>query len=136
MSTASPAASPLGSHPGVEILTEDRVRDQVSAAEELLFLGHREPAFVAAGVAAEGALRLSAAGLAGPTASPAALLEALLAMRAITDFEYDLLLEALKVRDALVRGYAPADPTAIDHDRVAHVVAITIRLLEYVHATS
>ena len=132
MGRVSLATTPIEAGFEVEILAEDRVRDQLSAAEELLFLGHREPALVAAGVALEGALRLSAAGLAGTTASAAALLEALLAIRAVTDPEYDLLLDVLKARDRLVRGYAPADPNALREDGVAEVVAITIRLLEHV----
>ena len=133
MGPASLATIPIGSGFDVEILSEDRVRDQLSAAEELMFLGHGEPALVAAGAALEGALRLSAARRAGPTASAAALLEALLAARAVSDVEYDLLLDVLKARDCLVRGFAPADPQPLDDEPVGEVVAITIRLLEQVH---
>src|SRR2546423_4882938 len=61
------------------ILSEESVRDQLSAAEELVYVGHKEPALVAARAALEGALRCRASGLAGPTASAGALLEALLA---------------------------------------------------------
>src|SRR3954452_12129105 len=112
-----------------EILSENLVRDQLSAAEELLYVGHREPALVAAGAALEGALRLSAGGLAGPGASAAALLEALLALRALDDRDYELLYETLEDRDKLVRGYAPAEGAA-DPARLTEVFGIVIRLLE------
>src|SRR3954464_2055640 len=112
-----------------EILSENLVRDQLSAAEELIYVGHREPALVAAGAALEGALRLSAGGVAGPGASAAALLEALLALRALDDREYDLLYQALEARDRLVRGYAPEEGAA-DEERISEVLAIVIRLLK------
>ncbi len=121
--TPSEAALP------VEILSENRVRDQLSAAEELIYVGHREPELVAAGAALEGALRLSAGGVAGPGASAAALLEALLALRALDDREYDVLYEALEARDRLVRGYAPEEGAA-DEERIYEVLAIVVRLLE------
>src|SRR3954464_3768036 len=113
-----------------EILSENLVRDQLSAAEELIYVGHREPALVAAGAALEGALRLSAGGVAGPGASAAALLEALLALRALDDREYDLLYQALEVRDRLVRGPPPACPAAVPRERIEAVLAIVVRLLE------
>src|SRR3954464_8220563 len=95
-----------------EILSENLVRDQLSAAEELVYVGHREPALVAAGAPLEGALRLSAGGAAGPGASAAALLDALLALRALDDREYGVLHGALEARDRLVRGYAPEQGAA------------------------
>ena len=113
----------------LEILGENRVRDQLSAAEELIYIGHREPALVAAGAALEGALRLSAGGVAGPRASAPALLEALLALRSLDDREYDLLYEALEARDRLVQGYAPERGT-VDPERIRHVLWIVVRLLE------
>src|SRR3954452_15823100 len=112
-----------------EILSENLVRDQLSAAEELIYVGHREPALVAAGAALEGALRLSAGGVAGPGASAAALLEALLALRALDDREYDVLYESLEARDRLVCGYAPEEGAA-EPERISEVLAIVIRLLE------
>src|SRR3954453_7105697 len=124
------ATTPVQDGIGVEILGEHRVRDQLSAAEELLYVGHREPALVAAGAALEGTLRLSAAGVAGPGASAAALLEALLALRALDDREYDLLYEALEARDRLVRGYAPEYEAPVDPDRTRAVLMIVVRLLE------
>jgi hypothetical protein len=124
------ATTPAETDFDVEILDEDLVRDQLSAAEELIYVGHREPALVAAGAALEGALRLSAGALAGPGASAAALLEALLALRALDDGEYDLLYEALEVRDRLVCGYAPECDAAVQRDRIDAVLAIVVRLLE------
>src|SRR4051812_3301227 len=121
--TPSPAAVP------VEVLGENRVRDQLSAAEELVYVGHREPALVAAGAALEGALRLSAGGVAGPGASAAALLEALLALRALDDREYDVLYESLEARDRLVCGYTPEEGAA-EHERISEGLATVIRLLE------
>src|SRR4051794_26981408 len=129
MALFSLATTPVRDGIGVELLGEHRVRDQLSAAEELLYVGHREPALVAAGAALEGTLRLSAGGVAGPGASAAALLEALLALRALDDREYDLLYETLEARDKLVRGYAPAQG-ASDRARISAVFAIVVRLLE------
>jgi hypothetical protein len=130
MGRFSLATTPVGPRFEVEVLHEDLVRDQLSAAEELIYVGHREPALVAAGAALEGALRLCAAELAGPTASAAALLEALLAVRIVSDLEYELLYEALSARDRLVCGYAPDYPAAVHPDRIELVVAIVVRLLE------
>ena len=112
------------------MLGEDLVRDQLSAAEELTYVGHREPALVAAGAALEGALRLAAGRLAGSTASAGALLEALMAMAAVDDDEYELLFEALEARDRLMRGYAPDDWAAARPERIESVLAIVVRLLE------
>ena len=130
MGPFSLATTPAERDFDVEVLDEDLVRDQLSAAEELIYVGHREPALVAAGAALEGALRLSARALAGPGASAAALLEALLALRALDDREYDLLYEALEARDRLVRGYAPECDAAVDRERIEAVLAIVVRLLE------
>jgi hypothetical protein len=129
MAPFSLATTPSPAAVGAEILSESRVRDQLSAAEELAYVGHREPALVAAGAALEGALRLSAGGVAGHGASAAALLEALLALQALDDLEYDVLYEALEARDRLVRGYAPEEGAA-DPQRIDDVLTIVIRLLE------
>jgi hypothetical protein len=129
MAPFSPATTPSQMAVAVEILSESRVRDQLSAAEELVYVGHREPALVAAGAAVEGTLRLSAGGVAGPGASAGALLEALLALRALDDREYEVLYEALEARDRLMRGYAPEEGAA-DEERIYEVLAIVIRLLE------
>jgi uncharacterized protein YutE (UPF0331/DUF86 family) len=112
------------------ILSEESVRDQLSAAEELVYVGHREPALVAAGAALEGALRVRAGGMAGPNASVGALLEALLSMGAVDEGEYDLLLHALAARDRLIHGYSPQRCDTTDPDRIWSVLQVTIRLLE------
>jgi hypothetical protein len=113
-----------------EVLDEERVRDQLSAAEELMYVGHREPALLAAGVALEGAIRLRAGSLAGHSASAGALLEALLCYDAVGECDYDLLYETLAARDRLVHGFAPRNIEAASRDRVMDVLAIVIRLLE------
>jgi uncharacterized protein YutE (UPF0331/DUF86 family) len=112
------------------ILSEESVRDQLSAAEELVYVGHREPALVAAGAALEGALRVRARAMAGPAASAAALIEALLSMGAVDESEYDLLLHALAARDRLIHGYSPQHCETADPDRIWSVLQITVRLLE------
>jgi hypothetical protein len=124
------ATTPATPDFAAEVLDEDLVRDQLSAAEELIYVGHREPALVAAGAALEGTLRLSAGGVAGPGASAAALLEALLALRALDDYEYELLYEALEARDRLVRGYAPDCDDTAHRERIEAVLAVVVRLLE------
>jgi hypothetical protein len=112
------------------MLDEERVRDQLSAAEELLHVGHREPALVATGAALEGALRRRGAELAGPTASAGALMEALLATEQLDEAEHEMLFEALAARDRLSRGFVPEQAAATDRERIGAVQAIAIRLLE------
>lgn len=112
------------------ILPEDYVRDQLSAAEELLFTGHREPALVAAGAGVEGALRLAAGSLAGEDASAGALLEALLAAGTIDERENELVFSVLCARDRLIHGFVPVHLHAIGPQTVIRVVAIALRLLE------
>jgi hypothetical protein len=114
----------------VQVLDEDRIRDQLSVAEELVYVGHREPALVAAGAAVEGAIRLAAGSVAGPTASAGALLEALLAFQALSDCEHEQVSELLIARNRVTRGFAPEDPQVADQDRLAAVLRIAIRLLE------
>jgi hypothetical protein len=112
------------------ILPEDYVRDQLSAAEELLFTGHREPALVAAGAGVEGALRLAAGHAAGEEASAGALLEALLAAGSIDERENELLFSVLCARDRLVHGLVPLHLHSSGPQAVIHVVKIALRLLE------
>ena len=112
------------------ILPEDYVRDQLSAAEELLFTGHREPALVAAGAGVEGALRRAAGPLAGEEASAGALLEALLAAAAIDERENELLFYLLCARDRLVHGFVPLHLDGLGPQAVMDVVAIALRLIE------
>jgi hypothetical protein len=121
--TALPEAFYLGS-----ILPEDYVRDQLSAAEELLFTGHREPALVAAGAGVEGALRLVGGRAAGEEASFGALLEALLAAGAIDEHENELVFSVICTRDRLVHGFVPLHPA--EPEVVLQVVGIALRLME------
>ena len=120
-------AAPPG--PALRPLEEEQVRDQLSAAEELLHLGHGQPALVAASAAIEGALRLRGSHLAGPTASSGALLEALLVERMIDDLEHERLYRALAARDHLSHGFAPRDEEPADPQRVEHVLGVALRLL-------
>ena len=106
------------------------MRDQLSAAEELVYVGHREPAVVAAGAALEGALRLGAGRIAGPTASAPALLEAMLAAEAIDDHEYEMALDALAARDRLIHGYTPDHAGATEPERIWLILQVVVRLLE------
>jgi hypothetical protein len=115
---------------GIEVLSEDRVRDQLSAAEELAYVGHEEPAVLATGAALEGALRLTGGKVAGYEASAGALLEALLAKGWIDDGEYELLYRVLTVRDRLVHGYAPDDASHVDTCGTHASLCIVVRLLE------
>jgi len=112
------------------VLSEDRVRDQLSAAEELVYVGHDEPAVLAAGAALEGALRLTGGRVAGFEASAGALLEALHAKGWIDDPEHELLHRVLTVRDRLVHGYAPDDDFWVDADGTRTSLCIVVRLLE------
>ena len=112
------------------MLSEDRVRDQLSAAEELVYVGHDEPAVLATGAALEGALRLTGGRVAGFEASAGALLEALLAKGWIADEEHELLYRVLTARDRLVHGYAPDDDFTVDNDGTRSSLCIVVRLLE------
>ena len=67
--------------------------------------------------------------MAGPNASVGALLEALLAMGAVEESEYELLLHALAARDRLIHGYSPQRCDTTDPDRIWSVLQITVRLL-------
>jgi hypothetical protein len=116
----------------VGILSEESVRDQLSAAEELCYIGHQEPALVAAGAALEGALRRRGAALAGECASVGALLEALLATGVLHDHEYELVGMTLNARDRLAQGYAPLIAEATEPELIDSVLALTHRLLEAV----
>ncbi|MEA2412131.1 MAG: hypothetical protein QOC77_2692 [Thermoleophilaceae bacterium] len=119
-------------HVDAGILSEESVRDQLSAAEELCYIGHQEPALVAAGAALEGALRRRGAALAGEHASVGALLEALLATGVLHDDEYELVGITLNARDRLAQGYAPLICEATEPDLLSAVLALTHRLLEAV----
>jgi hypothetical protein len=130
VSHSSLLIAPAPSRFGIEVLSEDRVRDQLSAAEELVYVGHEEPAVLATGAALEGALRLTGGQVAGYEASAAALLEALLAKGWIDNPEYELLYRLLTVRDRLVHGYAPDEDFAVDTRGTRASLGIVVRLLE------
>ena len=125
MTTLLPENTYLGS-----VLPEDYVRDQLSAAEELLFTGHREPALVAAGAGVEGALRLVAGRRIGEEASAGALLEALLAEGAIDERENELVFSVLCARDRLIHGFVPVHVDGMGPEAVLDVVKVALRLLE------
>jgi hypothetical protein len=103
--------------PAEGLLTEDEARDQLSTAEELLYVGgHPYPALIAAGVALIATLRLRAA-LRG--ADPdATSLDLLAAETSIGDNERRLLERALAATARLAQGFAPE----IDGDETAHRV--------------
>jgi hypothetical protein len=124
------ALSVVQRHGDTGVLSEESVRDQLSAAEELVYVGHKEPAVVAAGAALEGALRLGAGHVAGLMASAAALLEAMLAAHAIDDREYEIALDALAARDRLIHGFTPDHADATEPERIWLILQVAVRLLE------
>src|SRR4051794_17062691 len=109
---------------------EERVRHQISAAEELRYLGHAEPALVAAGAALAGLLRLRGGFLAGYSASCAALLEALLATGQVSTSEHDVLYRLLQVHELLTRGYAPGSSVVLGPEETESAVATMVSVLE------
>jgi hypothetical protein len=112
------------------LLDEERVRDQLSAAEELHYVGHAEPALIAAGAALAGVLRLRGGPLAGNSASGGALLEALLAARILSGLEHELLCRLLRAHHRLTHGYAPDIDAAVTPAETAHALALIVQLLE------
>jgi hypothetical protein len=112
------------------LLDEERVRDQLSAAEELHYLGHAEPALVAAGAALAGVLRLRAGLLVGHSASCGALLAAVHATGALSVSEYELLCRLFRVHDRLTRGYAPDRFAALGTDETGSALAMMVNMLE------
>ena len=116
------------------MLDEERVRDQLSAAEELHYVGHAEPALIAAGSALGGVLRLRADGLAGDSASGGALLEALLANGVLSASEHDLLYRLLRAHGRLTSGYTPDFDAALSPPETAAALLLMIHMLEELHA--
>jgi hypothetical protein len=112
------------------LLDEERVRDQLSAAEELHYVGHSEPALIAAGAALAGVLRLRGGSLAGNSASGGALLEALLATGALTALDHELLYRLLRAHHRLTHGYAPDLDAALTSAETAQALALMVHLLE------
>src|SRR4051794_5416648 len=98
---------------GPTMLDEERVRDQISAAEELHYVGHAEPALIAAGAGLGGVLRLRGKPLAGTSASAGAVLEALLANAVISERQHELLYRLLHVYRRLSQGYVPDRAAAL-----------------------
>jgi hypothetical protein len=72
--------------------------------------------------------------VAGDGASAGALLEALIAIGALIDAEYELLFDTITARDRLIHGFTPHCIDAADPQRIADVLRIAIRLLERMHA--
>jgi hypothetical protein len=112
------------------LLDEERVRDQLSAAEELHHLGHTEPALIAAGSALAGVLRLRVGPLVGHSASRGALLEALHATGAVSASEHEILYRLLRAHHRLTRGYSPAGDAALAPHEAGVALAIMVHMLE------
>jgi hypothetical protein len=113
------------------LLDEERVRHQLSAAEELHYVGHTEPALVSAGATLAGVLRLRAGPLIGHSASCGALLEALHATGALSASEQEVLYRLLRVHDRLSRGYAPDEGAALGPGETVSALATMVNLLEW-----
>lgn len=118
------------------LLDEERVRDQLSAAEELHHVGHAEPALVAAGAALAGVLRLRVGRLAGESASRGALLEALYATGALSPSEHEILYRLLRAHDRLMRGHAPDCDAALTPRETGAALALMVNMLEQLHSGS
>jgi hypothetical protein len=118
------------------LLDEERVRDQLSAAEELRYVGHAEPAVIAAGAALAGVLRLCAAPLVGHSTSRGALLEALHATGALSASEHEILYRLLRVHHWLTRGYAPDRDAALAPGETEAALAMMVQMLERLHSGS
>ena len=104
--------SPRANRIEVDVLNEDRVRDQLSAAEGLIYIRTREPAASSGGAALEGALRLR--GGRWRTTPPRRARYSRRSSPPVrsTTSEHELLYRILTVRDRLMHGYAPGDPSA------------------------
>jgi hypothetical protein len=112
------------------LLDEERVRDQLSAAEELHYVGHAGPALIAAGAALAGVLRIRGSVLAGQLASAGALLEALLANGVVSNPEHELLYRLLRAHMRLTAGYAPDVDASLSPCETAEALAVMVQLLE------
>jgi hypothetical protein len=114
----------------LELLDEERVRDQLSSAEELHYMGHNGAALIAAGAALAGTLRLCAGPLPARSASCGALLEALRATEVVSIGEHEHLYRLLRAYDRLTRGFAPDEDDVLGprQREIAH--ASMARLLE------
>lgn len=118
------------------LLDEERVRDQLGAAEELHHRGHAEPAQVAAGAALAGVLRWRAGFVLDHSASCGELLEALHATGAVSVIEYEILCRLLRVHDRLTQGCAPERDAALTRCETASALATLVEMLEPLHDDS
>ena len=116
-------------------LDEERVRDQLSAAEELHYVGHAEPALIAAGSALAGVLRLCGGSLAGKSPSAGALLESLLASAALSEPQHELLFRLLRAHHRLTLGYAPDVDAALSPRETAQALDLMQQMLEGLYGT-
>jgi hypothetical protein len=114
----------------LELLDEERVRDQLCAAEELHHIGHAEPAVIAAGATLAGVLRLRAGLGMGRSASCGALLEALLATGTLSPSDHEILYRLLHAHDQLTRGYAPHPDAALGRRERDAALAILVHMVE------
>src|SRR3954468_10314257 len=89
----------------LRLLDEARIRDQLSAAEELAYVGHEEPAVVAAGAALEGALRLSCGGPVDRQLT--SILGELEDAEVLDSSEVELATVLIDARDHLIHGWEP-----------------------------
>ena len=122
--------------PEPSLLDEDRVRDQLSAAEELHYVGYAEPALIAGGAALTGVLRLRAGPRAGHSASDGAVLSALLATGALSASEHEVLWRLLRAYRRLVRGYAPDCDAALGPREAGAAFAVMVQMLEPSHGVT
>jgi hypothetical protein len=130
VSQTSLASAPEAPELEPSLLDEERVRDQLSAAEELHYVGHAEPALIAAGAALAGVLRLRVGPLVGHSASRGALLEALLATGAVSASEHEVLYRLLRAHRRLTRGYAPDRDADLGPRETGAALATMVRMLE------
>jgi hypothetical protein len=119
-SLAAPVVKPDVEPP---LLDEERIRDQLSAAEELHYVGHAEPALIAAGAALAGVLRLRGGSLAGRSASGGAL----------SELEHELLNRLLRAHQRLTQGYAP-DIDTLTPLETERALTLMVHLLEDLNA--
>jgi hypothetical protein len=131
----APSLLPARAAPELEpdLLDEERVRDQLSAAEELHYLGHAEPALVAAGAALAGGLRLCAGRPRGNSASCGELLDALRETGAVSAPEHEILYRLLRVHGRLAGGYAPDRDAVLGPEETGSALATMVNMLERLH---
>jgi hypothetical protein len=112
------AAPRTSGGPAAALLDPERVWDEISAAEEMLYLGHADAAAILAGAALEAALRLREDAAGVPVDQLVAALPIARRDRARAE-------RAISARDRLIRGYAEQP----DEGRTREVAALAARLL-------